>query len=118
MKNKSLFVARSKTHKFAASLLGLILFNSSLSMATPTSLTQCEAHAIKAVMGHIESAGKTEYYDHDGLHVINCQLASNNRAILCEVNADKGNGAATDSYLAVLNLSCNYTFRVELIGEE
>ncbi len=57
-------------------------------------------------------------YDEDGFSAYKCEVAKNNSAILCEVSASKGDGAAIDTYRVVLNKSCSHTFRIDLIGEE
>ncbi|WP_374076705.1 hypothetical protein [Bdellovibrio bacteriovorus] len=57
-------------------------------------------------------------YDEDGFWAYECALASNKKAVICEVGASKGDGAATDTYRVVLNKTCTKAFRVELTGEE
>lgn len=74
----------------------------------------CYSKAENAVTKFVESG----VYDNDGIHADKCSQSPRGRALVCEVSAAKGNGAATDSYLAVLSLDCKRVFRVELIGEE
>lgn len=57
-------------------------------------------------------------YDQDGLHAYSCFLAPNKKAVICDVSASKGDGAATDTYRVVMNLTCTKAYRVELTGEE
>lgn len=57
-------------------------------------------------------------YDANGFETYECFLASNQKAVICEVSASKGDGAAIDTYRVVLNRNCTKIFRVELIGEE
>ncbi len=75
---------------------------------------KCKAKAEKAVARFVEE----EKYDENGFETYDCILAKNNKAMICEVNASKGDGAANDTYRVVLNLNCDRTYRVELIGEE
>ncbi len=87
-------------------------------VAAPTfahvSMQQCGKKAEQALTKEFANS----YYDKDGFFAIDCSLANNNKAVLCSVGASKGDGAATDTYLVVLNTKCNYVFRTELIGEE
>ena len=74
----------------------------------------CYARAEKAT----ERFAEPGYYDHDGFTAYNCESAPNGAAVLCEVSASKGKGAATDTFRVVLSRDCSRTYRVELIGEE
>lgn len=74
----------------------------------------CYAKAEAAVKNQAEPG----YYDADGIDALDCVIAPNKKAVVCEVGAYKGNGAAADSYRVVLNASCTKVFRVELTGEE
>ncbi len=65
-----------------------------------------------------EQQAEYDYYDKDGFESHRCELAANKKAVICEVSAAKGDGAATDTYRVVLNASCSKAHRVELIGEE
>lgn len=58
------------------------------------------------------------YYDRNGIQALSCDIASNGKAVICEVGAFKGDGAASDTFRVVLNASCSRLFRVELTGEE
>lgn len=66
----------------------------------------------------VEKNAEENYYDQDGFYAYECLLAPNNKAVVCEVSASKGDGAANDTFRVVLNSSCTKTYRVELIGEE
>jgi hypothetical protein len=59
-----------------------------------------------------------EGYDKDGFWAIECKPSSDGRVVVCQVAADKGNGAASDTYQVVLNKSCTAAFSVKLVGEE
>lgn len=74
----------------------------------------CYNRAEKSV-GKVSEDGQ---YDDDGISARDCGYARNGRAVICEVSASKGDGAATDIYRVVLNKQCSKTFRVELISEE
>ena len=76
--------------------------------------TLCHSKAEKAVTRFAESS----HYDKNGFEAYACEQASNKAAVICEVSASKGDGAASDTYRVVLNTNCSYVFRVELIGEE
>lgn len=75
---------------------------------------KCAKKAEQAVDRFVEK----DYYDKDGFETYDCIVAKNNKAMICEVIAAKGDGAASDTYRVVLNLDCSRTYRVELIGEE
>jgi hypothetical protein len=66
----------------------------------------------------VKKQAQPGYYDRDGIEALSCELAANQKAVLCEVGALKGEGAAADTYRVVLNASCSRVFRVDLIGEE
>ena len=57
-------------------------------------------------------------YDKNGFEAFECDIAPNEAVILCNVSASKGDGAANDTYLVVLNRSCTRALRVDLTGEE
>lgn len=76
---------------------------------------KCAAKAEKAVARFVE---EETHYDKNGFETYDCVIAKNNKAMICEVNAYKGEGAANDTFRVVLNLSCNRVYRVEMIGEE
>lgn len=92
----------------------LVMGISSLTIAAQAK-TVCEAKAEAAVAKFVQDK---DYYDKNGFYTFECLLAPNHKAVLCNVAADKGEGAATDSYLVVLNESCTKTYRVQLTGEE
>lgn len=73
----------------------------------------CIRNAIKAVE---QNAVNT--YDRNGISVIDCEVTPNNAALICDMYAQKGDGAANDSYIVVLTKSCSKVLRVELTGEE
>lgn len=74
----------------------------------------CNHAAELAVAKSVE----VDYYDADGFMSMGCELAPNKAAVICEVAASKGDGAANDTYRVVLNKTCKKAFRVDLIGEE
>lgn len=57
-------------------------------------------------------------YDRDGIEAYKCELAANRAAVICEVSAAKGDGAASDTYRTILTKSCTKVLRVELLFEE
>ena len=73
----------------------------------------CSKKAIKAVEQNAVNS-----YDQDGISVVDCEVAPNNAALICDMRAQKGDGAANDSYTVVLTKSCSKVLRVELTGEE
>ena len=95
-------------------LVFLMMGIASLTMAAQAK-TVCESKAEAAVAKFVEDK---DYYDQDGFDAFECVLAPNKKVVLCDVAAGKGDGAATDSYLVVLNESCTRTYRVQLTGEE
>lgn len=76
---------------------------------------KCAAKAEQVVAKFVEDEN---YYDENGIETYDCTPSINNKVLLCEVSASKGDGAANDTYLVVLNLSCDRAYRVQLIGEE
>lgn len=58
------------------------------------------------------------YYDKNGFSAYDCAIAPNGGAVICDVSASKGDGAAIDGYRAVLSLDCKKVYRVELTSEE
>lgn len=74
----------------------------------------CHLKAEQSVASSVEN----NYYDENGFETIGCDQAANQSAVICDVAASKGDGAAMDTYRVVLNLACTKTFRVELTGEE
>ena len=74
----------------------------------------CYSRAEKAT----ERFAEPDHYDANGFTAFHCDLAPNGQAVICDVSASKGNGAATDTYRVVLSRSCTKTYRVELTGEE
>lgn len=98
-------------------VLALLMMGiSSLTLAVQAK-TVCETRAEAAVAKFVQAQDK-DYYDQDGFYAYECVLAPNKKAVLCDVSASKGDGAANDSYLAVLNESCTRAYRVQLTGEE
>ena len=94
-------------------VIALMLVFSVVAKADPIS-KKCYAKAETAVA---ETVVKS-YYDKDGFDAYMCEVAENQKVIICEVTAMKGKGKATDTYRVVLNKSCTVDFRVDLIGEE
>lgn len=76
--------------------------------------TQCYLKAETAV----EQFAQPGYYDEDGFQAFNCELASNQKAMICDVGALKGGGEASDTFRVVLSAACDKIYRVELTGEE
>ena len=66
----------------------------------------------------VKKQAKKGYYDKNGIEAYNCEYAENGMVVLCDVSASKGQGAATDTYSVVLDVSCDYAMRVDLVGEE
>ncbi|CAN5596833.1 hypothetical protein BH10BDE1_BH10BDE1_31620 [soil metagenome] len=96
-------------------------FVSSLSFAAPTlppradSVSEiCYAKAESAVTKFVEPG----MYDLDGILADDCRKSPRGNAVVCQVSASKGDGAASDSYLALLSADCLRVYRVELTGEE
>lgn len=94
-------------------LIFTLLFVSNFASAS-FSQNRCYQTA-KSALG-IELAG--ENYDNDDYYDGGCSLADNKKAVLCLLGASKGDGAATDTYLVVLNKICTHVFRIQLVGEE
>lgn len=86
---------------------------SSLAFSSDQLLKKCGRVAEKALETKVG-----ENYDLDGFQANQCVLADNQAAVVCELSAFKGEGAALDTYLVVLNKTCKKTLRIELIGEE
>lgn len=76
--------------------------------------SKCYAKAESSVESFVEE----NYYDQGGFTAYKCEFAANNKVVICEVAASKGQGAATDTFRVVLNSSCTKKYRVEMIGEE
>lgn len=57
-------------------------------------------------------------YDKNGFKADLCTVANNKKAVICEVFAMKGDGAAFDTYRVVMSRRCSIVFRVEIIGIE
>lgn len=93
--------------------IALLLSTFPLFASADIGKTLCEAKAEKAVQNNGNGG-----YDKDGFYAYNCGYAPNKAAVICEVSASKGDGAATDTYRVVLNKSCTRVYRVELTGEE
>ncbi len=104
---------------FSIFLAVSIVFLSSLSVSSSASASageiakQCYWNAQNFVSLQAERT-----YDEDGFHAYGCFIAPNKKAVICEVSASKGDGAATDTYRVVMNLSCSKAYRVEMTGEE
>lgn len=96
-------------------LVGLIVSQISYAETTPE---RCARTAEKAVKESVAMSVLSGRYDEDGIFAGDCNVAKNQKAMLCEVGAMKGDGAASDTYLVVMDLKCRKTFRVEMIGEE
>ena len=95
-------------------LLILCLFSETSFAMDSSNSPQCYRMAERVVDKSVD-AGK---YDKNGFTTEECVLANNKMAVLCSVRASKGQGAANDAYLAVLNRNCTKKFRVVLVGEE
>jgi len=76
---------------------------------------RCAGKAERAVRTDGEYASR---YVGESVYAHECVLADNRAAVICDVAAEKGDGAANDSYRVVLNKTCSRVFRVELTGEE
>lgn len=95
-------VSTASTTAFAAPVLGIALNN------------KCYRNAARAVSRFVEP----NYYDKDGIETMKCAVSPCGSAVVCDVMASKGDGAATDTFMVVLDSSCTKSFRVELTGEE
>jgi len=92
---------------------GLLMLSTLSAFATEELLEKCATVAERAVTKKVGWK-----YDRNGIWAFQCVIAPNNAAFICELGASKGDGAAVDTYRAVLNKTCTKTFRVDLIGEE
>ena len=90
-----------------------ILLGSTLSASASEVAKVCFGSAQKFVAAQAE-----RNYDEDGFNAYECFVAPNKKAVICDVSASKGDGAATDTYRVVMNLSCSKAYRVEMTGEE
>lgn len=79
-------------------------------VSIPNSCFTKAASAVEARFG--------DAYDKDGIEAYECQRSATGKAIVCDVAANKGDGAAADTYQVVLNQYCDKVFRIELTGEE
>ena len=75
---------------------------------------ECYARSEKAV----KRSSSPDRYDKDGIEAQRCSIAANKAAVVCEVSASKGDGAASDTYTVVLAQNCKKVLRLELTGEE
>ena len=91
--------------------LGLLLSSSIVSAASVPA--QCFNKAASAVEKQY-----AENYDKDGFEAYDCNKSTDNRAVVCDVAASKGDGAALDTYQVVMNKTCSKVFSVKLTGEE
>lgn len=57
-------------------------------------------------------------YDREGFQAYECYKSPVGKAIVCDVAASKGDGAALDTYRVVMNITCKKPFSVTLTGEE
>ncbi len=96
-------------------LLGLFTSSQSFALASSNVPSICYKNAEKFTE---QSARNYREYDESGFWAYSCFIASNKKAVICDVSASKGDGDATDTYRTVLNRSCTKAFRVELVGEE
>lgn len=115
-KNISLMSIYARVGFMKRLLIGLLTL-SSLTTFAHAAPKKCYSTAEKSVEKYAIAEGY-DYYDMNGFDAHECSLATNGAAIVCEVLAAKGDGAAYDTYRVVLNKTCSKTFRVELIGEE
>jgi hypothetical protein len=83
------------------------------SFASDELLNKCGPVAAKKVT---KSVGKD--YDKNGIWTYQCVLAPNKAVVICELGANKGDGAATDTYQAVLDKACTKVLRIDVIGIE
>lgn len=90
-----------------------ILLGSSISASASNVARECYWNASKFVAAQAERR-----YDEDGFNAYECFVAPNKKAVICDVSASKGDGAAMDTYRVVMNLSCSKAYRVEMTGEE
>lgn len=102
---------------FSVFLAVSIVFLSSLSVSASASAAEIAKQCYWNAQSFVALQAERNY-DEDGFHAYNCSLAPNKKAVICEVSASKGDGAATDTYRVVMNLSCSKAYRVEMTGEE
>jgi hypothetical protein len=93
------------------SVLSLFAINT---MASETISSKCYKNAKR----YVEKFAGIGRYDENGFSTYQCATATNKKAVICYVSASKGDGAAIDSYRAVMNRTCSRSFRVELSSEE
>ena len=77
--------------------------------------SKCFIKAQVLLTSFVEELG---IYDQDGIEAYDCALAKNKAAIICDLSASKGDGAAVDTYKLVMDKKCSIAYRYELIGEE
>jgi hypothetical protein len=99
---------------FMKSLIALTIISlSQAAFSSEALLSKCSSLAEIAVKREAKS-----HDDRNGISAYKCELAPNRAVVICELSASKGNGAASDTYRAILNKSCTGVLRVDLIGEE
>ncbi len=96
-------------------LIVMTLITLSCASALAEIPARCAGKAERAVRTESEYSSR---YAGESVYAHECVLADNRGAVICDVAAEKGDGAATDSYRVVLNKTCTRVFRVELTGEE
>ncbi len=85
---------------------------------SPASSIKKSCYARAADFAERDHGKGRKYYDADGFDAFKCEIAQNNKVVICEVGASKGGGEAHDTYRVVMNRDCWKSHRVELIGEE
>jgi hypothetical protein len=93
-------------------LVFFLAFSSSFTFASAVPAV-CFRNAEKFVESSVGDS-----YDKEGFDAYECKKSPVGNAVVCDVAASKGNGAAFDTYRVVLSPSCKRSYRIELIGEE
>jgi hypothetical protein len=75
----------------------------------------CEGNAESFLEGYQDLQDR---YDREGFMTTECSVSPRGSAVVCEVGASKGDGAAIDTYMVVMNKKCTRLFRIVLTGEE
>lgn len=88
------------------SMLAIVSFS-----ASAASFKACEIKAEKVI-------SKKSRYKGEEVTAYDCDLAPNRAVVICEVAANKGDGAATDTWKVVLSRDCSEVYEMEMIGEE
>ena len=83
----------------------------------PSTNPACKSNAAKEAEDFARGEGR-DYYDKNGFSTTDCSVAPRGRAVVCEVSATKGDWAAGDTYIVIMNSVCTHAYRIELTGEE